>query len=416
MSSEKSNLSRRELLKTAAACGAASVLAAAGKVGLGQTAAAGSAASQPASDAAVPLVPRRKFGKTGLEVSSLALGGIFDITANQLVLKQAMKWGIDYWDTAASYTGGKSELGIGMFFGASPAERKRVFLVTKSTDGDKLEESLNTSLERMKTDYVDMFFIHGVGRASQIEGRAAAWKTFVHKAKAAKKIRHFGFSSHSNMAECLQAASKLGFIDGIMFTYNFRTMAQDDTKAALEAATKAGIGLTAMKTQAKRSKGGEDPAALAPLDRFTQKGFSAEQAALKAVWEDERIASVCSAMYTLNVLQSNYLAAIDRTQLTAADRVALREYAQASCSQYCAGCADLCQSAVAGAPPIADVMRYLMYHREYGLAADARRMFAELPSAARAVLARGDFSAAERRCPQRIAIGELMREACEVLA
>jgi predicted aldo/keto reductase-like oxidoreductase len=251
--------------------------------------------------------------------------------------------------------------------------------------------------------------------AAQIESRAEAWKAFAKQGKAAKKIRFFGFSCHRNMAECLQAASKVGFIDGIMFTYNYRTMGQNDTKAAVEAAHKAGIGLTAMKTQAKPSTGWDEEA-LKLMDRFTRKGFAMEQAVVKAVWEDPRIASLCSAMYELHKLQSNYLAAMDTTQLSAADRSALREYAQASCSQYCAGCADLCQVAVAGHPPIADVMRYLMYHRQYGQTEEARRLFAELPGAVRGALASGDFSAAERRCPQRVAIGRLMREACAILA
>jgi predicted aldo/keto reductase-like oxidoreductase len=290
-----------------------------------------------------------------------------------------------------------------------------VFLVTKSKDGDGLEASLNRSLERMKTDYVDLFFIHDVSRAAVIDSRAEAWKAFVKQAKSAKKIRFFGFSCHRNMVECLQAASRVGFIDGVMFMYNFRTMGGADTKAALEAAHKAGIGLTAMKTQAKPSTGWDD-AALKLMDRFTQKRFTMEQAVVKAVWEDPRIASLCSAMYSLNVLQSNYLAAMDKTQLSAADRTALGEYAQASCTQYCAGCADLCEAAVAGGPPIADVMRYLMYHRQYGQTTEARQMFADLPAAARAALAGADFSAAERRCPQQVAIGRLMREACAVLA
>lgn len=417
MSSRSDELSRRDFLKTAAACGAGSILAAAGRIALGQapTGAAEGAQSRPTTEAAVPLVPRRTFGKTGLDVSILALGGIFDITANQLILKQALKWGIDYWDTAASYTGGKSELGIGMLFEASPQERKKVFLVTKAKDAPDMQDSFRQSLERMKTDYVDMFFIHNIKRPKQISERADAWKAFAERAKADKTIRFFGFSTHENTAACLQAASKLGFIDGIMLTYNFRVMDNDEMKAAVEAAHKAGIGLTAMKTQAKPSNGW-DEAAFTLLDRFTQKGFSMEQAALKAVWEDPRIASICSAMYTLDVLQSNYLAAIDKTELSAADRAALREYARASCSQYCAGCGDICQSAVAGQPPIADVMRYLMYHRQYGLAQDARRMFAKLPAPVRAALRCGDFSAAERRCPQQIAIGELMREACKVLA
>jgi hypothetical protein len=411
MSSHPNDLSRRDFLKTATACGAGSVLAAAGKLALGQPA----ATTQPASDAAAQPVPRRPFGKTGLDVSILTLGGIFDITANQLVLKQALKWGINYWDTAASYTGGKSELGIGMFFEANPQERKRVFLVTKAGDGPEMMNSLQKSLERMKTDYVDMFFVHMVGTAEQIAQRAEDWKAFAERAQAAKKIRFFGFSTHSNMASCLQAASKLGFIDGIMFTYNYRFMNDNETKAAVEAAHKARIGLTAMKTQAKKSKGGGE-AELQLLDRFTQKGFSVEQAALKAVWEDKRISTVCSAMYNLPVLQSNYLAAIDKTPLSSADRQALHEYARGSYSHYCAGCSTICQQAVTGSPPIADVMRWLMYRDQYGMADYARQLFAELSPAARAALVRADYSAAERRCPQRMAISELMRQAIKTLA
>jgi predicted aldo/keto reductase-like oxidoreductase len=409
MSSPSNDLSRRDFLKTAAVCGAGALLTAS------QAAIAKAVATQAADT--TQAVPRRPFGKTGVNVSMLAQGGIFDITANQAVMTQALKWGIDYWDTAASYTGGKSELGVGMFLQANPAERKRIFLVTKSADGPGgMEASLNTSLERMKTDYVDMFFAHGVGGAAEVNQNAEAWKALAARLKAAKKIRFFGFSSHSNMAQCLQAASKLGFIDGIMCTYNYRLLNNGEMKAAVEAAHKAGIGLTAMKTQARKSRSGQNDADIQLLDQFTKKGFTPPQASVKAVWEDKRIASLCSAMYNLPVLQSNYLAAIDKTQLSSADRRALEQHAQASCSEYCAGCDAICRQAVAGAPPIADVMRCLMYRDEYGMADYARQQFAELPAEARAALARADYSAAERRCPQRMAIGELMRRAVDTLA
>jgi predicted aldo/keto reductase-like oxidoreductase len=409
MSSSSNDLSRRDFLKTAAACGAGALLTA------GQAAVAkAAAASQPAE--APGAVPRRPFGKTGANVSMLALGGIFDITANQAVLTQSLKWGIDYWDTAASYTGGKSELGIGMFLGANPAERKKIFLVTKCHNGPEMASSLDTSLERMKTDYVDMFFAHGVEGAAEINQSAEAWKALVAKLKAAKKIRFFGFSTHSNMAECLQAASKLGFIDGIMFACSYRLLNNDAMKAAIEAASKAGIGLTAMKTQAKKSRSGQTDADVQLLEQFTKKGFTPAQAAVKAIWEDKHIASLCSAMYNLPVLQSNYLAALDKTQLSSADRRALEQYAQASGAEYCAGCDAICRRAVAGAPPIADVMRCLMYRDEYGMADYAREQFAALPAEARTALAAADYSAAERRCPQRMAIGELMKHALDTLA
>ncbi len=416
MPSNTNDLSRRDFLTAAAVAGAGAVLGAAGKIAVGQTAPATKPVAPPPSAVGKP-VGRREFGKSGVEVAMLSLGGIFDIAANQLMLTQALKWGVDYWDTAAAYPRG-SERGIGMFLEANPAERKRVFLVTKAKDADaaEMEASLDASLGKLRTNYVDMFFVHGVGGPDRIASRGDEWKALAAKLKAAGKIRLFGFSAHSNMAESLQAAAKAGFIDGIMLAYNFRVMNGDAMTGAVEAAQKAGIGLTAMKTQGRGSRSQPSEAEIAMIDRFTAKGFKKEQAALKAVWSDERISAVCSQMTNLSQLQDNYLAAIDKTTLSAADREAMVRYAGASCSQYCAGCANICESATAGSPPIADVMRYLMYHGEYGSVDEARRLFAKLPPAARRLLARADYSLAERRCPQHMAIGELMRQAGRILA
>ena len=105
---------------------------------------------------------------------------------------------------------------------------------------------LNQSLERMKTETIDLYFVHGIRGIDELNQETKAW---AEKAKAAGKIKFFGFSTHSNMEECLLAAAKLGWIDGIMMTYNFRLMHQEAMKSAVDACVKAGIGLTAMKTQ-----------------------------------------------------------------------------------------------------------------------------------------------------------------------
>ena len=79
------------------------------------------------------------------------------------------------------------------------------------------------------------------------------------------------------MEENLTGAAKLGWIDGIMLTYNYRIMHTPEMKAAIEAAVAAGIGLTAMKTGGKGLSfdTSAQAAILAPLK---DKGFSAEQA------------------------------------------------------------------------------------------------------------------------------------------
>ena len=55
------------------------------------------------------IVPTRPFGKTGVDVPILSFGGSLDTSLSTIVLRQAVKWGVTYWDTANTYMGGKSE-------------------------------------------------------------------------------------------------------------------------------------------------------------------------------------------------------------------------------------------------------------------------------------------------------------------
>jgi hypothetical protein len=405
---KENHVSRRDFVKTLGAVGVGSMVGA-GQA-LAQSNAPAAAAAAAASPATPVKVPTRIYGKTGVPVSMLALGGIFDIVSNQLVLQQALNWGVTYWDTAAGYNGGKSEGGIGMFLEKNPQARKDLFLVTKH-DGGEMSAALDQSLAKLKTDYVDMYFLHG-----STGGFSAETKAWAEKMKAAKKIRFFGFSTHSNMEQNLQDAAKAGWIDGIMLKYDYRLMQTDAMKAAMDAATKAGIGLTAMKTQNKTPIGTDTEADLKLGGHFIKSGFSQQQAQLKALWENPQLATLCSQMGSVTVLHSNIAAALDKTALTAADHAALREYAAATRSRHCAGCTQFCETALNNQVPVGDVMRCLMYHRSYGDQELARTVFGKLPETARRGLAGFDYAAAERACPHGLPIGQLMREADELFA
>ncbi len=65
--------------------------------------------------------------------------------------------------------------------------------------------------------------------------------------------------------------------------------------------------------------------------------------------------------------------------------------------------------------PIGDVMRALMYERSYGDSRLAEETFAKLPAVIRRKIASFDYAAAERVCPNRLPIAQLMREAGELL-
>jgi len=94
------------------------------------------------------------------------------------------------------------------------------------------------------------------------------------------------------MENSMLAAAKLGWIDGIMTSYNYRLMVKDKMKRAVDACAEAGIGLTAMKTQAAflanfyANIGSKTDDALKMTQNFIDKGYTEEQAKLKVVWEN----------------------------------------------------------------------------------------------------------------------------------
>jgi predicted aldo/keto reductase-like oxidoreductase len=403
MSEKEDRINRRRFMKTAGAAGIIPLLA-------GMSSGKTKELPAEAEKSEYPQVPRRKLGKTGVEVSALALGAMFDIAENQLILRNCLKWGVDYWDTAHGYAGGNSEIGIGNFLKKNPDVRKRLFIVTKASDARNpktIEKRLQTSLERMNTDYIDLFYgVHGLRRPKQLNEELMQW---VKSAKERKLIRFFGFSTHSNMAECLAAAAKTDWVDAVMTTYNFRVMQEEKMQAAVEACKKAGVAVIAMKTQADGQKvKTEEDKKLA--GHFLAKGFTQGQAKIKAVLADQGICSACVQMRDVGTLTENVAAVLDKTKLSQADFDLLREYADATCTGYCAGCANICERA-AKMPYLADVMRCLMYYNSYGEKEMAREYFSWIPAGVRRRLAKADYSVAEARCPQNLPIAKFVAEA-----
>ncbi len=407
-------MDRRNFLKTVGAAGLGTILGA-GKV---------AADVNEPTKTQLPQVPKRVFGKTGIEVSSLALGGLLDAVENQIVLRKAFEWGVTYWDSAASYSGGNNEIGIGKFFEKNPGSRENIFLVTKASGArtvDDVEDRLQRSLKRMNTDHIDLYYgVHVLNDISQMTDELLAWGE---KAKKRGVIRYFGFSTHKNMAKNLSAGAKMEPIDGILTTYNFRVMQEPAFQEAIEACHKAGIGLTAMKTQALgiekmklprheiETEGDKNL-----VDHFLASGFTAGQTKIKVVLEDKRISSVTVGCKTLAQLTENVAGVMDESKLSQGDKEVLARYAQRYCSGYCAGCGDICGAAVPGGGYISDAMRALMYYNSYGDKEMAKETFAEIPKSVRDRMLSIDYSAAEKRCPQGIAIGKLMAEAVSKLA
>jgi predicted aldo/keto reductase-like oxidoreductase len=394
---KKRDLNRRQML-TGVGVGGGVVLAS--TLGVG-----------PRALAAAPVqVPRRTLGRTGEKIPILLLGGSMPLDLRfDPKYAESFKYGVNYFDTAASYTDGNSERALGAFH-TRTGLRNKIWITTKSKEHHPpgVEASLQRSFERLQTDHVEMLFLHGLRDAKHINDEL---KALVQRLRKEKKIKYFGFSCHhGNVAELLELAGKTPWVDTVMFRYNFQQYGNAELNRAIDAAAKSKVGLIAMKTQAsavsfeERSK------------KFEQTGkWNKFQSVLKAVWADDRLSAAVSEMDNMDKIRENVAAAVDKTKLTSAEWEALYRYAAATRSNTCDGCDHLCGAKIEGPVEIASTLRYLMYHDSYGKQDRARELFAELPAEARS-FSHLDFSAASAACPHGLNLDRLMRRAARVLA
>ena len=320
---------------------------------------------------------------------------------------EAFRSGVDYFDTSRVYVGGKGEVALANFH-QRLNNRDRIWITTKSRkhDPDEMAASLDVSLDKLKTDHVELFFLHALKDARYLDATMARR---VEQLKKSGKIRHFGFSTHaSNVVELLEAAAKTPWVEVVMFRYNFRQYGDRALNRAIDRAAKAGIGLIAMKTQ------GSEASFQKKWQKIQSSGrWNKYQAVLKAVWADDRITGLVSEMDTLDKVRENVAAAVDQNKLGALDTEAVQKYAEATRRFACDGCDHLCGPAVDAPVQIADTLRLLTYHDTYGKPEAARTLFAQLPESARRI-AGVDYAPANRACPHGVDVAAHMRRAAKL--
>ena len=160
---------------------------------------AGLAAARPAKPKAGD-IPMRVLGRTGEKLTIIGEGGarfhLVPFEEGKAVVRRAYDLGINYFDMARSYGEGNAE---DVYGAVIPEFRKKIFLTTKSGQRTRkgAEAELETSLKRMKTDYVDLWQMHGVNRMEDIKRTFApggAIEAF-EAAKKAGKCRYIGYTN-----------------------------------------------------------------------------------------------------------------------------------------------------------------------------------------------------------------------------
>ena len=241
--------SRRQFLKTTAAA-----------VVLGT--------AERATAAAASSLPKRRLGKTGEMVSCIGFGSgtrfcsIENEDAAQALLERAFTLGVNYFDTASSYTRRGierlSEKRLGEF---AKKRRKEIFLATKidPRDRDGALRSMEVSLKFLQTDYVDLIQIHSLSNLDDLERIASANSVLaaIEELKAQKVARFIGITGHNDGAAMAEALRRYDF-DTVLMALNAAQSANPIAQrkmapipafesAALPVALQKNLGILSMK-------------------------------------------------------------------------------------------------------------------------------------------------------------------------
>lgn len=196
----------------------------------------------------------RRLGKSGIEVAEIGVGawqfGAADWNgpaedACRAIIDEAIRLGATFIDTAPAYGGGESERILGRVL---EGRRDQVVLCTKFgywPDGppdhsaDRIQESVEQSLGRLRTDHLDVLLIHSPP-PEVFDGRRARHYQVLQRLKDAGVIRAFGISGTVDTAEEIRMVTDTTDCDAIEIRFNPLYQAP---AAAFEQAAKAGIGL-----------------------------------------------------------------------------------------------------------------------------------------------------------------------------
>ena len=314
----------------------------------------------------------RTLGKTGMKIPVISFGVMRADNPN--LCKAAYEKGIKLFDTANGYQNGNNETMLGNLLKDYP--RNSFYLATKvkpagvdregkpsdQTTAEDFLSKFNTSLSRLKMDYVDILYIHDIRNPEMLE-----YKPIINAVKNLKKegkIKFIGFSTHANEPVVIDAAAGMDTWDVILTSYNFKQTYINELNSAIKKANQAGIGIVAMKTMA----GGGF------LDKEKTKPINST-AALKWVLSNPDVTTTIPGMTDFDQLDLNIkiLADISITDQEKKDLL----IASAEKGLYCTGCTT-CLSACPLNLPVPDLMRAYMYAYGYSNPAMAHSLLSEL--------------------------------------
>lgn len=365
---------------------------------------------------------QRTLGKTGLTVPVLGFGAMrlpekdqkVKLKASIALIRRAIELGINYIDTAPAYCRNLSEEIVGRAIAGF--DRESLIISTKNDerkDADRWWEHLKTSLKQLATDYFDIYFFWGIKGREFAEGIAppGLYDQAV-KAKEQGLIRHIAFSFHDEPKEITPIIDS-GLFEVMLVQYSLmdRTL-----ETAIQRAHSRGMGVVVMGPLG----GGRitQPSPIMELLAPTPKGRA--NVGLRFTLSHPGVSSVLSGMSDVGMLEENVDTANKLSPLTSGERERIEhlweererqtEIGCTSC-RYCEPCPRKVN--------IPFVLSSLEAGLTWGLWDYAKERIAFLrgrPDLGEDMSACDLCGECGEKCPQGIAVSELMREAKEKLS
>jgi predicted aldo/keto reductase-like oxidoreductase len=273
----------------------------------------------------------RKLGKTNCEVSVLGFGcmRLPMVNSNSAVdlfdpnkpideeeagkmISYAIEQGINYFDTAYPYHGGQSETFLGKEL---KAIRDKVMIATKLPtwmiqDKDEFDTILNEQLQKLKTDYIDFYLVHGLNRSSWYRMKEMGVLSFLDKIIADGRTRYVGFSFHDDEKIFKEIVDSYDW-SLCQIQYNYFDENYQAGREGLEYAAAKELGVVVMEPLRGGKLTDKIPREVEEIwDKAETKRTPVEWA-LRWVWNHAEVATALSGMSEMDQLVENIRIAED---------------------------------------------------------------------------------------------------------
>lgn len=330
----------------------------------------------------------RILGKTGLEISRLGFGGIpiqkIDAEGTKALIRELIKEGINFIDTARGYTVSEEYLGF-----ALEGVRDNFVLATKSMARTKeaMAKDIDISLKNLRTDYIDLYQVHNPGAkdVEQVMAPGGALEA-LYEAKKAGKIGHIGITLHS--VELFKQALDLPWVETIMFPYN---IVETQGEELIAQCADKNIGFICMKPLA----GG------AIDDAVTAMRFAVSNPA---------VTTVIPGMADAAEIAQNAAATADTSPLNDEEQKKIAKIKDLLGTNFCRRC-NYCAPCAVGIN-ISGVFLFEGYYSRYNLKEWASDRYSNLSKTASDCIGCG---VCETRCPYNLPIRQMLKRTAEVM-